>query len=146
MNTTQFGWVRNRLPKPKPFGGIYQPEVAADAIYWAAHHRRRELYLALPAVESIVGNKIAPSLLDQYLGRKGYQGQQTNEPKNPDQPDNLWEPVPGDHGAHGTFEAQARRRSPELFIAKHRNSFGLAAAACAMIVGGTWLWGKKTGL
>ncbi|HEY2081361.1 MAG TPA: SDR family oxidoreductase [Verrucomicrobiae bacterium] len=136
LNTTQFGWVRNRLPNhPKPLGTVYQPEVAADAIHWAAHHRRRELYLGVPSVESIVGNKIAPGLLDRYLGRKGYQGQQTSRPKDPNQPDNLWKPVPGDHGAHGMFDGQARQRSPELWFAKNRNWFALAAACVAVAAG-----------
>jgi len=145
VNTTQFSLVKNRLPnRPKPLGTIYQPEVAADAIHWAAHHRRRELYVGTPSVESIVGNKIAPGLLDRYLGRNGYQGQQTSEPKDPDQPDNLWEPVPGDHGAHGTFDHDAHRRSPELWLAKNRNWVG-AATACAALAAGVLLLQRKTG-
>jgi NAD(P)-dependent dehydrogenase (short-subunit alcohol dehydrogenase family) len=136
VNTTQFGWVKNRLPNhPKPMGKVYQPEVAADAIHWAAHHRRRELYLGMPSVKSIVGNKIAPGLLDHYLGRKGYKGQQTSKPKDPNQRDNLWEPVPGDHGAHGNFDGQAQRRSPELWFVKNRNSFSLVAACVALAAG-----------
>lgn len=145
VNTTQFELVKNRLPnRPKPLGPIYQPEVAADAIHWAAHHRRRELYVGTPSVESIVGNKIAPSLLDDYLGRTGYKGQQTSEPKDPNQPDNLWEPVPGDHGAHGTFERRAHRRSPELWLAKNRNWLG-AATACMALAAGVLLFQRKTG-
>lgn len=145
LNTTQFGWVRNRLPnQPKPLGTVYQPEVAADAIHWAAHHRRRELYLGVPSVESIVGNKIAPGLLDRYLGRKGYQGQQTSRPKDPNQPDNLWEPVPGDHGAHGAFDGQARRRSPEFWFIKNRNWFGLATACLAVAAGAFILKERRT--
>ena len=136
VNTTQFGWVRNRLPnEPKPLGKIFQPEVAADAIHWAAHHRRRELYLGMPSAESIVGNKIAPGLLDKYLGRKGYEGQQTARPKDPNQPDNLWEPVPGDHGAHGKFNGGAKRRSTELWLVKNRNWLGLAAGGVAVAAG-----------
>jgi NADP-dependent 3-hydroxy acid dehydrogenase YdfG len=145
VNTTQFSWVRNRLPNhPKPLGSVYQPEVAADAIHWAAHHLRRELYLGMPSVESIVGNKIAPSLLDRYLGRKGYKGQQTSRPKDPNQPDNLWEPVPGDRGAHGIFDGQARRHSPELWFVKNRNWFGLAAACVAVAAGAFILRERRT--
>lgn len=145
VNTTQFGWVRNRLPhRAKPLGKIFQPEVAAEAIYWAAHHRRRELFLGMPTVESILGNKIAPGLLDRYLGRNGYQGQQTNQPKDPNQPDNLWQPVPGDHGAHGTFDAQAHRRSPELWFAKNRNRLGWIATGCALLAAGFFLTQRKT--
>lgn len=140
VNTTQFGWVRSRLPnKAKPLGGVYQPEVAADAILWAAHHRRRELYVGLPAAQSIVANKFVPGLLDRYLGRNGYKGQQTSEPRDPDQPDNLWEPVPGDHGAHGEFGARAKRRSPELWLAKNQSWIGIAATGCALFAAGMFL-------
>lgn len=133
VNTTQFGWVKNRLPnKAKPIGKIYQPEVAADAIHWAAHHHRRELYVGMPAAEAIVGNKIVPGLLDEYLGRIGYAGQQTSEPRDPDQPDNLWKPVPGDHGAHGTFDAQSVDHSRELWIAKNRRWLGTLATGCVV--------------
>lgn len=133
VNTTQFGWVRSRLPhKAKPLGKIFQPEVAAEAIYWSAHHRRRELYLGWPSVESIVGNKIAPGLLDRYLGRKGYKGQQTSEPKDPNQPDNLFQPVPGDHGAHGDFDAVAHQHSSEFWFAKNRKRLRIVAAGCAL--------------
>jgi len=136
VNTTQFGWVRNRLPNhPQPLGPVFQPELAAEAIHWAAHHRRREIYLGMPSVESIVGNKIVPSLLDHYLGRTGYDGQQTSQPKNPAQPDNLWKPVPGDHGAHGIFDARAKRRSPEFWFVKNRNWLTAAAACCALVAG-----------
>ena len=136
VNTTQFGWVRNRLPNhPQPLGPVFQPELAAEAIHWAAHHRRREIYLGMPSVESIVGNKIAPSLLDHYLGRTGYDGQQTSQPKDPAQPDNLWQPVPGDHGAHGIFDARAKRRSPEFWFVKNRNWLTAAAACCALVAG-----------
>lgn len=146
VNTTQFGWVRNRLPNhPQPLGPVYQPEVAAEAIHWAAHHRRRELYLGMPSVESIVGNKIAPSLLDQYLGRKGYDGQQTSQPKDPHAPDNLWEPVPGDHGAHGIFDRRAKRRSAEFWFARNRNWIAAAAACCGLVAGAFLLQKKANG-
>ncbi|HXT13630.1 MAG TPA: SDR family oxidoreductase [Candidatus Angelobacter sp.] len=144
VNTTQFGWVKSKLPnKAKPLGKIFQPEVAAEAIHWAAHHRRRELYLGMPSVESIVGNKVAPGLLDQYLGRNGYKGQQTSQPKDPDQPDNLWAPIPGDHGAHGTFDAKARRGSTEFWFAKNRNRIGWFAASCALVAAGVFLAQRK---
>lgn len=144
MNTTQFGWVKSRLPnQARPMGKIYQPEVAADAIHWAAHHRRREIYLGMPSVKSIVANKMAPSLLDSYLGRTGYKGQQTSEPRDPGQPDNLWEPVPGDHGAHGDFDALAKQRSEELWFVKNRNWIGLSTIALLGCAAGLLLFGKK---
>jgi hypothetical protein len=103
LNTPQFGWVKSRLKhKAKPVPPIFQPEVGARAIYWAAHHGRRELYVGWPTVEAIVANKVAPGALDHYLGRTGFRSQQTSEPEDPHRPDNLWKPVEGDHGAPWT--------------------------------------------
>lgn len=119
VNTPQFSWVQSRLPnRAKPVAPIYQPDVAADAIYWAAHNHRRELFVGLSTVKAIVGNKVVPGALDKYLATAAFDGQQTDEPQNPDQRFNLWEPVPGDPGAHGTFDAEARAFSPELWAAK----------------------------
>jgi NAD(P)-dependent dehydrogenase (short-subunit alcohol dehydrogenase family) len=143
VNTPQFGWVKNRMANhPQPLGPVFQPEVAAEAIHWAAHHRRREVYLGMPTVESILGNKVAPGLLDHYLGRNGYKGQQTSQPKNADQPDNLWEPVPGDHGAHGIFDARAKSRSPEFWVTKNRGWLS-AAAACCMLAAGVLVFQRR---
>jgi len=90
LNTPQFGWVKSRLKhKAKPVPPIFQPEVGARAIYWAAHHERRELYVGWPTVEAIVANKVAPGALDHYLGRTGFRSQQTSEPEDPHRPDNL---------------------------------------------------------
>ena len=115
LNTPQFGWVKSRLlHKAKPVPPIFQPEVGAKAIYWAAHHRRRELFVGWPTVEAIEANKIAPGVLDRYLGRTGYSAQQTCEPEDPNRPDNLWNPVPGEHGAHGSFDTSAHEKSWEL--------------------------------
>ena len=112
LNTPQFGWVKSRLPrKAQPVPPIFQPEVAADAIVWAAHHPRRELKVGLPTVEAIVGNYVAPGFLDWYLARTGFDSQMTDEPADPDRPHNLWEPVPGDHGAHGVLRRRARERA-----------------------------------
>jgi len=121
LNTPQFGWVKSRLKhKAQPVPPIFQPEVGARAVYWAAHHRRREIYVGTPTVEAIVGNKIAPGLLDHYLGRTGYKSQQTEEPEDPSRPDNLWKPVSGDHGAHGTFDSRAQDKSYEVWADLHR--------------------------
>ncbi|MBC5991246.1 SDR family oxidoreductase [Pontibacter cellulosilyticus] len=121
MNTTQFGFVKTRLPKkPKPMGKIYQPEVAADAILFAAEHDRREIYVGYPTVQAIVGDKIAPELGDYVLAKTGFKGQQTDEPEDPNRKHNLWEPVPGDHGAHGNFEAEATDSSPQLWLSKNK--------------------------
>src|ERR671916_666465 len=108
VNTPQFSWVKSRLPrKPQPVPPIYQPEIGADAVLFAAHHDRREMYVGYPTVEAIIGDKIAPGFADWYLAKNGYDAQQTHEPVEPDRRDNLWEPVPGDHGAHGSFGDRA---------------------------------------
>jgi NAD(P)-dependent dehydrogenase (short-subunit alcohol dehydrogenase family) len=141
VNTPQFEWVKSRLPnKAQPVPPIFQPEVAAEAIHWAAHHQRRELWVGMPVVKAILGNRVAPGLLDRYLASMGYATQQTDEPEDPDRADNLWEPVPGDHGAHGRFDDRAVSHSPQLWAAKHRAGItagalmlGGAAAAMALM-------------
>jgi NAD(P)-dependent dehydrogenase (short-subunit alcohol dehydrogenase family) len=133
LNTPQFGWVKSRLPrKAQPVPPIFQPEVAAEAIYFAAHHPRREFYVGMPSVAAIVGNKFAPGLLDRYLARTGYESQQYNGPEDPDRPNNLWQPLPGDHGAHGSFDARATECSPQLWTSEHRVLIGIGVAALAI--------------
>ncbi|MDT7687437.1 MAG: hypothetical protein QOE46_196 [Acidobacteriota bacterium] len=127
MNTPQFSWVKSRLPRePRPVPPIYQPEVGARAVYWAAHNERRELYVGWPTVKAIVGNKVAPGFADWYLAQTGYDAQQTQEPVAPDRRDNLWEPLPGDHGARGSFDERSSDKSPQLWAATHRGLFALA--------------------
>ena len=138
MNTPQFGWVKSRLPnRAQPVPPIYQPEIAADAVYWAAHNRRREVWVGMPTVGTIVANRLAPGLLDRYLASAGYESQQTNEPEDPQRPHNLWAPVPGDHGAHGTFGERAAEWSPQLWAATHRGTAlaALLAAGAAIAFG-----------
>ncbi|HKS04463.1 MAG TPA: SDR family oxidoreductase [Chthoniobacterales bacterium] len=133
LNTPQFGWVKSRLPhKAQPVPPIFQPEVAAEAIYFAAHNPRREFYVGMPSVEAIVANKIAPGLLDHYLAHNGYDSQQHDGAENPNRPNNLWQPVPGDHGAHGAFDDRAHRRSPQLWSSEHRGWLAAGVAALAM--------------
>lgn len=137
VNTPQFDWARAHVSnKPKPSGTVYQPEVAAKAIYFAAHSKRKEIYVGIPAVEAILGDKIASSLLDRVLARIGYSGQQRPEPISPHRQDNMFEPIAGDHGAHGSFDAKARSFSPQLWTTMHRAQLGLAAAAVAAIGAG----------
>lgn len=115
LNTPQFGWVKSRLPrKAQPVPPIYQPEVAADAIVWTAYHDRQEVFVGLNNIISVWGNKFFPRLGDWYLARKGYSSQQYDGREDPDRPSNLWEPVPGDHGAHGSFDKRARNRATRL--------------------------------
>jgi NAD(P)-dependent dehydrogenase (short-subunit alcohol dehydrogenase family) len=140
MNTPQFSWVKSRLPrKPQPVPPIYQPEIGADAVHFAAHNDRREMYVGYPTVEAIIGDKIAPGFADWYLARSGYDAQQTDEPVEPDRRDNLWEPVPGDHGAHGTFGDRASTSSPQLWVSKNRKWLTIAGAGVAGFALGAFL-------
>ena len=121
LNTTQFGWVKSRLPRqPQPVPPIYEPEVAAEAIYFAAHARRRQIYVGLSTVVAIEGNKVLPGTGDRYLGATGYDSQMTDQPTEPNRRDNLWEPLPGDHGAHGTFGNRSHKHSIQLWATMHR--------------------------
>lgn len=133
MNTPQFEWVRSRLPrKTQPVPPIFQPEVAADAIHWAAHHDRAILYVGFPTVKAVAGERTSPRLLDFYLARTGFASQQTDEPSDPDRPDNLFNPVPGDFAAHGPFDDRARARSRQLWASTHRRWLTLAGGAAAV--------------
>src|SRR5216117_2247422 len=130
MNTPQFDWVKSRMPrKAQPVPPIYAPEIAADAIVWAASHRRREISVGMTTVAAIWANKIAPGLLDRYLARTGYDAQQTDEPADPNQPDNLWQPLPGDHGAHGRFGSRTSTVSPQTWINERAPAFALLFAS-----------------
>lgn len=141
LNTPQFGWVKSRLTyKARPVPPIFQPEVGARAIYWAAHHSRREIYAGWPTVEAIVGNKLAPGWLDRYLGRTAFASQQTSEPEDPNRPDNLWNPLEGDHGAHGTFDSRAHEHSWEVQASLGRRWIG---AGLALAAGAVWLSSRR---
>jgi NAD(P)-dependent dehydrogenase (short-subunit alcohol dehydrogenase family) len=124
LNTPQFEVGRTKLPRhPQPVPPIYQPEVAAEAIVWISSHNRRQLYVGGPTIKTVLGNRVAPAFLDRYLARKAYDAQQTEEPVSPGRPDNLFEPVPGDHGTHGRFGEGARTRSILTWLSR-RVSFG----------------------
>ncbi len=144
LNTPQFAWVKSRLPnKAQPVPPIFQPEVAAEAIYWAAHHNRREVYVGRSTVIAIIGNKLAPGLGDWYLARTGYQGQQTDEPRDGNQPFNLWEPVDDDrdYGTHGAFDDRASNWSPQLWATMHRRWLALAGAG--LVGAAAVLWRER---
>jgi short-subunit dehydrogenase len=133
LNTTQFGWVLSRLPnKPKPMGKVYQPEVAARAIVYAAAHNRREIFVGFPTFQAIIGNKIAPWLGDFVLSKKGYKGQQTDVPVEADRKNNVWEPVPGDRGAHGDFHKDAKSSSFTLWASMNRGIVSAVATIAAI--------------
>jgi len=139
LNTPQFGWVKSRLPrKAQPVPPIYQPEVAARAIYYAAHHaERREYYAAWSVVEAVFGNKLAPSFADRFLARNGYDSQQHDGAEDPNRPNNLWKPLRGDHGAHGSFDEQARKVSLELWSETHWKWLAVALLGAAA---GVYTW------
>ena len=129
FNTPQFEWVRTRLAgHPQPVPPIYQPEVAARAILWAATHRRREIWVGGPAVATIMANSVIPGLLDRYLARTGIDSQQIDEPVDPGRPDNLWDPVAGHSSAHGRFDDRSRHRSWQLQASLHRRWLAGAAS------------------
>jgi short-subunit dehydrogenase len=133
LNTPQFDWARNKTGKrPQPVPPIFQPEVGAEAIVYAAYARRREIYVGWPTVKAILANKVAPSLLDRYLARYGYDSQMSEEPA-PEAPGNLFTALPGDHGAHGRFDALASPTSIEMWLSRQRGWLALAGAGAAVL-------------
>lgn len=136
VNTPQFTWSRTYMPcQAQPVPPIFQPEVIADTIHWASHARRREVYIGWPAIKAIVGNKVAPMVVDRYLARTAFDDQQAAAPVPPDHQDNLFTPVEDDRGARGIFDDQARENAPVAkFVARWgaagvRVAVGLSAAA-----------------
>jgi len=124
LNTTQFDWVKSRLPnKARPMGTVFQPEVAARAIKYAATHNRREIFVAFPTFQAIIGNKFFPGILDRMMAKNGIKGQQTDQREDPNRKYNLWEPVPGNHSAHGRFDDIAKDSSPALWMSMHPGVF-----------------------
>jgi len=133
-NTPQFRWGRTKMPRePQPVPPIFEPEVAAQAIWYAATHRRRELFVSWPVVKAVIGEKLAPGLLDAYLAKNGYDAQQTDEPIEEGRPDNLFESAPGNYSARGRFDDRAKPRSLLLWADSHRAP--LAGAAAGVLTG-----------
>jgi NAD(P)-dependent dehydrogenase (short-subunit alcohol dehydrogenase family) len=139
VNTPQFSWVLSRLPnQAQPVPPIYQPEVAAKAVVYAADHpRRREYWVGASTMGTLVANAVAPGLLDRYLARTGFTSQQTDQPKDPDQPANLWKPADGpdgrDFGAHGRFDDRSTDRSPQLWASQHHGLLGALSAGAVAV-------------
>jgi NAD(P)-dependent dehydrogenase (short-subunit alcohol dehydrogenase family) len=134
LNTPQFDHCRSKMPDhPMPVPPIYQPELAADAVHWAARHRRREVYVGVPAVYTILGNKLAPWLAERYLAKTAVKSQQIPDsvPSPQNRPGNLFEPDPGDPGAHGRFDDEAHRHSSQWFATRHRRLIVGAGAMAA---------------
>jgi NAD(P)-dependent dehydrogenase (short-subunit alcohol dehydrogenase family) len=143
VNTPQFDWVLSKLPKKaQPVPPIYQPEIPAAAVLYAAEHpKRREYWVGGSTVGTLIGDHLAAGLLDRYLARTGFSSQQTDVDRPVDQPKNLWEPADGrsghDYGAHGRFDSQATSRSYQLWASQHHGLLGAAAAGVlAAVVGG----------
>ncbi|MDN3358752.1 SDR family oxidoreductase [Actinomadura sp. DC4] len=141
VNTPQFDWVESKLPNhAQPVPPIYQPEVAAQALVYAADHpERREYWVGGSTVATLLANRVIPGLLDRYLARTGFGSQQTDRPRDPDQQANLWKPADGkdgrDFGTHGGFDDRAHARSLQLIAAQHRGVLAMAAGAALGVVG-----------
>ncbi len=148
VNTPQFSWVLSKLPhRAQPVPPIYQPEVAARGVLYAADHpERRAYWVGIATVGTIIGNRVAGGLLDRYLARTGVDSQQTDQPRREDQPANLWEPADGEHGrdygAHGAFDDRAHDRSPQQWASQHRRV--LSATGVGAAIGATWLAARRT--
>jgi hypothetical protein len=132
--------------KCRPTGPIYQPEVAAAAIVFAAEHPwRKKLVVGFPAWEAVVGEKFIPGALDHYLAHAAWEGSQLSEPADPDEIDNFWQPLPGDHGSHGPFDSMAKKHSAQLWAAEHRTGLLAALAGLGVALAAAALTPRKTG-
>jgi short-subunit dehydrogenase len=145
VNTPQFDWALNKTKKmAQPVPPIYEPEVAARAIYFGATNPRREVWVGYPTVRAIVANSFIPGLLDRFLAQKGYTGQLTNKALPNDAPSNLFHPVPGHATSHGRFDDRARSTSWEMFTDRHRNAAVIGTAAVGLLVGWSLLQGRRS--
>lgn len=134
VNTPQFDWCATTINKhPKPMGTVFQPEVAARAVVWAAYARRREIMVGMSSRIAVWADKLVPGLLDRYMARTAVSGQKTDTPISADRPANLWQPVAGDFAAHGSFDQGARDRSVWLWMNMNRNWLLAGAAALALL-------------
>ena len=147
MNTTQFDWVKNRMPNDtQPVPPIFEPELTAEVVVEAGTvpNPRREYWVGSPTVMAIIGQKFIPGLLDRYLGKTGYKSQQIQgEPKNPDAPNNLYDYVPGVHSTRGKFDDSSKRTSAEVFVALHRGWFTAAGILAIAAAGGAIIAKRK---
>ena len=134
LNTPQFDHCLSKMPRhPQPVPPIFQPDVAARSVYWAAHQRRREVYVGFPTVYTIIGNKLAPWFAERYLAKTAIDGQQTPDRYDGTKAANLFTAVDDDHdeGPHGIFDRQAKRRSAQAWLTRHRTAVGAAGPACS---------------
>jgi NADP-dependent 3-hydroxy acid dehydrogenase YdfG len=141
LNTPQFEWGKNHMPtRPQPLPPIFQPEMAAKAIFWASRHSRREVYVGLPTWKAIWTNKLVPGLIDRYLTRIGYVDKQAGQPADPLSPDNLWQPVQGDFSAHGRFDSRAKPGTLQLWASLYREPITIG-----LLVVGLWAYRRLRG-
>lgn len=146
LNTPQFTWARNKTGwRPQPVPPIFQPEVAARAIYFAAHSGRREVWVGWPTVRAILAQRLVPGWLDHYLARYGYESQMSREPADPNAPDNLFAPLPGDFGAHGRFDKQACETCSQLPLTRNRGAIGAGIATLAVGLGAAAVLARRNG-
>ncbi|MCB2055887.1 MAG: SDR family oxidoreductase [Geminicoccaceae bacterium] len=137
VDTPQFDWARSKMPRrPQPLPPIFEPELIADAVHHAAWHPRREYWLGWSAAKAILAQKVAPGIADHLLAHRAWDGQMTDEPRNADRPDNLFEPVAGDQGARGRFADRASTTSPAIWSSEHRT---LLLGLAGMVLAGTAL-------
>ena len=146
VNTPQFEWSRNKMPRrPRPLGKIHQPEIAARAIYFAAHSNRKEMWVGWPTLESILGERVASALLDRWLAKTAWKGQMRKDRADPNAPDNFWKPVAGDHGARGPFDAKAAKRTSQVWLDEHRGLVALAGVGLAAATAGALVASRSLG-
>jgi hypothetical protein len=136
FNTPQFDWARTTVPRmPRPVGKPYQPEIAARAIVKAALYPKREVYVGWGAVQAVVGTMFFPGLLDRFLARKAWKGQLSSQPVDlARRKDNLHEALPGDFGAHGRFDREAKRSSLVTKAGANPRTLAYLGAAAAVMV------------
>ncbi|MEO9223854.1 MAG: SDR family oxidoreductase [Acidimicrobiales bacterium] len=147
LNTPQFSWVLSRLPRhPQPVPPIYQPEVAARAVLWAADHDRREWWVGASTAGTLLANAVAPGILDRYLARTGFDSQQTDDKAKPDRPENLWEPADSDRdfGAHGVFDDRSHAKSVQWVATQHRRSVFAGVGAAVVGLGAKLAQRRRT--
>jgi hypothetical protein len=144
VNTPQFSWVTSRMRhQAQPVPPIFQPEVAARAVVYAADHpKRREYWVGGSTAATLAANAVVPGLLDRYLGRTGFKSQQTDAPHDPNQPGNLWQPADGprghDYGAHGIFDSRSTSRSLQLWASQHHGLLAGLGAGSIAAAGALW--------
>ena len=154
FNTPQFDWARHRLPaQPQPLPPVFQPEIAARAIVWSAAHRRRELWVGFSSWKTILATQLFPGLSDKIAAKQAVSGQM-DKPASSSAPlpaptlaardDNLFTPLPGDHGAHGRFDDEAKSTSPALWFSLHRRLVWSIIIVCVLaaiaLLVGTEIW------